>query len=705
MINIKYNFPLLLLLIICTITITTQAQTLYWQKITSDIYVFSILYDGNQNLYFSGGSNPDYYVYRSTDLGLTWTQHNNGLGGNSINLAIDSSGTLWGGGRNGGKIYKSTNQGTDWVVVNPSSGIIASITVSPNNWVWAGNLDGKVLSSSDAGNTWITYSLNNQYMWTIASNSLNHIFAGSGNGEIYRTTDLGITWELVYNVSPLSIQGIVIDDSNHIYANQWDNRLISTNNGNSWASISGPQLEQLFMDKYHRIYSGPLGHRSLDNCVSWTLIGPTNPSFVHTYAFVDSLIFAGTTDGVYLHDPSFQPYIGDNYFPLAVGNKWQFNTECANYFSGSNTIYYVERDTIISDKKYYLLQGTVNDWVRYDNDEDKLFLRWNESDYVVMDYALNEGSPLSFILFNTHEMKNGTIVAPTFISIFDSSYHSRGKWWVVGGGSTYFGYTDYYSECLGETKKELDFSGPGGVWDYCLTKMIRAILYDSSGVKYYSDHVKPVINFQPMFVTNDFDLVWNFTVDHNYTHFGGNWNENFVDSVIMYSYYSNEDSTFINTPILAENDSNSINYTISYLLDSTLMKNDYSFYYKIYAVDKGIVLEHSTKPDSGYYELVYDPTVLVEIDENGNTNYELKQNYPNPFNPITVIDYSIKEEGNVELIIYDVLGKVVKKLVDERKTAGNYAAQFDASNLSSGIYFYSLRVNGFVNTKKMLLLK
>ncbi|MGB5531120.1 MAG: T9SS type A sorting domain-containing protein, partial [Ignavibacteriaceae bacterium] len=81
------------------------------------------------------------------------------------------------------------------------------------------------------------------------------------------------------------------------------------------------------------------------------------------------------------------------------------------------------------------------------------------------------------------------------------------------------------------------------------------------------------------------------------------------------------------------------------------------------------------------------------------------QNYPNPFNPFTVIGYSIKEEGNVELIIYDVLGKVVEKIVDERKTAGNYSTQFDASKLSSGIYFYSLRVNDFVNTKKMLLIK
>ena len=200
-------------------------------------------------------------------------------------------------------------------------------------------------------------------------------------------------------------------------------------------------------------------------------------------------------------------------------------------------------------------------------------------------------------------------------------------------------------------------------------------------------------------------LDWNFTVDHEYSEFNSNGSENFVDSVLMYSYYSNDDSTFTNEPIIAENTPNTINYSISYLLDSTLMKNDYSFYYKIYAVDKGIVPEYSTKPDTGYYELVYDPNVSVEIVENKIIDYELMQNYPNPFNPLTIIDYSIKEEGNVELIVYDVLGKVVEKLVDERKTAGNYSAQFDASNLSSGIYFYTLRINDFADTKKMLLLK
>jgi len=696
--NQKYNSLILLFSFLFLVnTISLHSQTLYWHKLTPDYYVYDMLYDGQQNLYFSGASG-NYYFWRSTDLGMTWTR----LGNGDLRLyriAMDSSGVLWGGNGSEGGIYKSTNQGETWTNTLPTNERIFSITVSPNNWIWAGTYDGKVVYSSDHGNTWEKDTIATDILWSIKSNNLNNIFAGGGSGNswMYRTTNLGVSWELVYSYQYFGIQGIVIDDSNVIYANRYNVRLISTDNGNAWITIGGSSLQSLYLDKFHNFYAGP-AHRSLDNCYTWIGVGPGS---ARAYVFIDSLVFAGTSDGVFLYDPSYQPYIGNNYFPLAVGNIWQFNLECENYFSGGNTTYYVERDTIISNKNYYLLQGAVDDWVRYDNDEDKLFLRWNDSDYVMMDYTLNEGSPLSFILFNTHEIRGGTILPPTLMSIFDSSYHSKGNYWVVSTPNGGYGYATYYSETLGETKQNY-YSSP--VLD-CERTMIRAIIQDSIGIKYYSDHIKPTINFQPVFVTDEFSIDWNFAVSYAHSEFSNGANENFVDSVIMYSYYSNDDSTLTNEPIIAENTPNTINYSISYLLDSTLMKNDYSFYYKIYAVDKGIVPEHSTKPDTGYYELIYDPTVSVENVENKVINYELKQNYPNPFNPATIIEYSIKEEGSVELVIYDVLGKVVEKLVDERKTAGNYSAQFDASNLSSGIYFYSLRVNGFVNTKKMLLIK
>jgi len=91
------------------------------------------------------------------------------------------------------------------------------------------------------------------------------------------------------------------------------------------------------------------------------------------------------------------------------------------------------------------------------------------------------------------------------------------------------------------------------------------------------------------------------------------------------------------------------------------------------------------------------------IDIPNSTN--LITNYPNPFNPTTTIKYQLKDNGFVSLKIYDVLGKEIEELVNENKSAGFYNATFNASNLTSGLYFYRLSVNGFVETKKMLLTK
>ena len=111
---------------------------------------------------------------------------------------------------------------------------------------------------------------------------------------------------------------------------------------------------------------------------------------------------------------------------------------------------------------------------------------------------------------------------------------------------------------------------------------------------------------------------------------------------------------------------------------------------------------------------------LKQIDFNGNYTYytlssevviglpekfDLAQNYPNPFNPVTKINYALPKQGLVSMKVYDILGKEVATLVNEVKNAGNYSVEFNASHLSSGIYFYKISVNGFSEVKKMTLIK
>ena len=85
--------------------------------------------------------------------------------------------------------------------------------------------------------------------------------------------------------------------------------------------------------------------------------------------------------------------------------------------------------------------------------------------------------------------------------------------------------------------------------------------------------------------------------------------------------------------------------------------------------------------------------------------YELSQNYPNPFNPVTKINFAIQKQGLVTLKVYDMLGREVAALINEFKQAGYYSLDFNASGLSSGIYFYKLQVNDFTDIKKMVLIK
>jgi hypothetical protein len=96
---------------------------------------------------------------------------------------------------------------------------------------------------------------------------------------------------------------------------------------------------------------------------------------------------------------------------------------------------------------------------------------------------------------------------------------------------------------------------------------------------------------------------------------------------------------------------------------------------------------------------------VVPITSQIPTQYRLEQNYPNPFNPVTKINFEIPKTGFVSLKVYNVLGREVANLVNTVKNAGNYSVDFDGTNLSSGVYFYKLESNGFVDTKKMMLIK
>lgn len=100
-----------------------------------------------------------------------------------------------------------------------------------------------------------------------------------------------------------------------------------------------------------------------------------------------------------------------------------------------------------------------------------------------------------------------------------------------------------------------------------------------------------------------------------------------------------------------------------------------------------------------------DPIEKSKTTLQQSEDYKLFQNFPNPFNPSTKISYKIKKEGNVSLTVFNLVGQEISVLVNEKQSAGNYEVEFDASDLTSGVYLYKLQINGFTSVKRMTVLK
>lgn len=155
-------------------------------------------------------------------------------------------------------------------------------------------------------------------------------------------------------------------------------------------------------------------------------------------------------------------------------------------------------------------------------------------------------------------------------------------------------------------------------------------------------------------------------------------------------------------------------------------KSESSFWNKV-----GFVKGNGTTSKANNYTFIdhnVDPGVynyrLKQIDYNGNFEYfnlsdeisigvpkefSMSQNYPNPFNPVTRINYQLPFESSVSLIVYDMTGRKIASIVNAKQSPGNYTIVFNASGISSGIYFYRLTAEGnndkFVSTKRMIVVK
>ncbi|MBL7128489.1 MAG: SBBP repeat-containing protein [Ignavibacteria bacterium] len=130
--------------------------------------------------------------------------------------------------------------------------------------------------------------------------------------------------------------------------------------------------------------------------------------------------------------------------------------------------------------------------------------------------------------------------------------------------------------------------------------------------------------------------------------------------------------------------------------------------FPVFNPGSGAYYRDTSNGDYDVFIIGFRPSGVIGINMISSSvpdNYKLHQNFPNPFNPTTNIKFDLKKPSYTKLIVYDILGKEVATLVNEKLNAGSYEVNWDASHYPSGVYFYRIVADDYINTKKMLLIK
>ena len=183
------------------------------------------------------------------------------------------------------------------------------------------------------------------------------------------------------------------------------------------------------------------------------------------------------------------------------------------------------------------------------------------------------------------------------------------------------------------------------------------------------------------------------------------WTQNTEPDLANYYIYRSKTSGFtpsLSKPIVTSNKIATVDKSLTQYNDITNVESNTVYYYKMSAVD-------NSGNESGYSSQATATTLNI-LNDNSTTEFALYQNVPNPFNPITVIEFSIPNDTDVNIIIYDLMGNEVKTLINEFKPVGQYQVNWDGNDnsgqsVSGGIYFYQIQAGDYNQTKKMVLLK
>ncbi len=294
-----------------------------------------------------------------------------------------------------------------------------------------------------------------------------------------------------------------------------------------------------------------------------------------------------------------------NYFPLHVGNQWEYPTKYSTKYShsyGLDTIV-VKKDSTLDNKTYYRLSSFPDDWLRYSEKDQKVYLFYQDSEYVFIDFTLEEGAKYQQFQPKTHIFQEVTVIKKENRVGYDYYWGNRVHSTRFYSKDTGLVYSEDYEYNIGPTGGDVSISREK-------LSVIEGIIYDSMDTPHYiGNDAYPEINFSPVISTSDSLVDFEATVNHPYSFdiF------NFINKVYLTGYYSKgENSKFDTVQIPLNQVFETKDYNARAKINIILLKNGYSFYYKITAEDLGIFQHEISSPDTGFYILKYDSSFQIK---------------------------------------------------------------------------------------------
>lgn len=608
-----------------------------------------------------------------------------------------------------GIIIKTTDGGLNFEILDDNKTYdLNSIVIINQNILIAGS-NGKFKKSSDDGINWITVELSN-------SRSISDLFFLSEskgwmvgeNGMLRFTEDIGTTWMDKESSTNALLSSIFFINDQIGFATGINGTILkSTNGGNNWFKInlefSNWLKSIIFFDEYNGIVVGQPGIilTTSDQGMNWTSSADADEFKFNDISLFNSSAWVFGEIGTILKTSN-------------KGSEWEFQS--SGIFNQFNDVHFLNEEVC---------------WIV---GSDGLAIKTEDGGDTWQSVITNVQTSLNSVFFSNELL--GSIVGndATLITTIDG-----GQTWVRENLSRISQSTHLYAIAINQFSRRI--IGSGGIcvqwlpinedgdmdWvpimsgGYDLNALFsiwegrQTVFVGNNGTARFVYNRWEGITINPIQMPAIYDLE-----DVFYSNLNTGWIVGKYGAV--FKTYSRTNYDLIN--LLPVNRLNTVFFVDSLTgytggtSGSIFKTTDGGFNWT--RINSGITNEitkiHFISESTGFIigtnglimkiEDGSGSPSFTELDENPIiSNFELYQNYPNPFNPSTTIRYQIPESGIVTIKVYDLLGKEVSTLVNDYKAAGTHDVIFNAEELSSGIYFYSLQSGNFMKTKSMTVLK